>query len=563
MPRQHEAVNETWICDKGRFAYHYAESDERITTPMIRKDGQLTSVSWDEALEAVADRFRKAGSGLLTLASGRLSNEDLFNIRKMTAGAGGKTALYTTMGGGDLIPMVGVGQGTNFSEMGDDTAILVVGCDLQEEAPIWWLRVKQAADRGSKLIVLNPRTTRLDKYAQHYVHYGYGEQTTALLSMINFLSPESLDLQGEGGKFSSNVDLQAAAEVFAQAENGIIIFGSEGTGWQDTQVLAQGCANLLIATNHVGRANNGLIGVWQRVNDQGAWDMGFRPVEDMHDAMRSASALYVVAADPAGDNPKMAEATDFLVVQDIFLTDTAKLADVVLPAKTFIEREGSYTSGERRAQRYYPAVPARSECLADFEIAGRLGKSLGLELEDRSASKVMTQIAREIPDYAEITYIKLAEVSEQWPLVGRGDLYYGGTTYENLQGLGVQLAPAAQRGESPNVARAQPAPVQRSAGLTAVPVTRLYDRGQTVLPSELLQSRIHQPYIMVNPQDAKELDLPSSSTVQVNMNGTATLVNLRIDVTVPEGFVLVPRSFGIPIFAPSTIEIQLSEPVTV
>lgn len=563
MPRQHEAVNEIWICDKGRFTYHYAESDERITTPMIRKDGRLTSTSWDEALEAVADRFREAGSGLLTIASGRLSNEDLFNIRKMTAGAGGKTALYTTMGGGDLIPMVGVGQGTNFSEMGDDTAILVVGCDLQEEAPIWWLRVKQAADRGSKLIVLNPRPTRLDKYAQHYVHYGYGEQTTALLSMINFLSPESLDVQDEGGKFSSNVDLKAAAEVFAQAENGIIIFGSEGTGWKDTQVLAQGCANLLIATNHVGRANNGLIGVWQRVNEQGAWDMGFRPVEDMHDTMRTASVLYVVAADPAGDNPKMAEATDFLVVQDIFLTDTAKLADVVLPAKTFIEREGSYTSGERRAQRYYPAVPARLGCLADFEISGRLGKLLGLELEDRSASKVMTQIAREIPDYAEITYIKLAEVSEQWPLVGRGDLYYGGTTYENLQGLGVQLAPAAQRGEAPNVARAQPTPVRRSAGLTAVPITRLYDRGQTVLPSKLLHPRIRQPYIMVNPQDAKELDLPSGSTVQVNMNGTATLVNLQIDETVPEGFVLVPRSFGIPIFAPSTIEIQLSEPVTV
>ena len=83
MPRQHEAVNEIWICDKGRFTYHYAESDERITTPMIRKDGRLTSTSWDEALEAVADRFREAGSGLLTIASGRLSNEDLFNIRKM------------------------------------------------------------------------------------------------------------------------------------------------------------------------------------------------------------------------------------------------------------------------------------------------------------------------------------------------------------------------------------------------------------------------------------------------------------------------------------------------
>ncbi len=561
MPRQHEAVNEIWICDKGRFTYHYAESDERITTPMIRKDGQLTPASWDEALEVVAGRFREAGSGLLTLASGRLSNEDLFNIRKMTAGVGGKPALYTTMGGGDLTPTVGVGQGTNFSGMGEETAILVVGCDLQEEAPLWWLRVKQAADRGSKLIVLNPRATRLDKYAQHLIHYGYGEQTIAVLSMLNSLSKKHLDIQDEGGKFSKNTALQAAAEVFAQAENGIVIFGSEGTGWQDTQELAQACANLLIATNHTGRANNGLIGVWQRVNEQGAWDMGFRPVDDMHEAMHAASALYVVAADPAGDNPKMAETTDFLVVQDLFLTDTAKLADVVLPAKSFIEREGSFTSGERRVQRYYPAVPARPGCLADFEIAGRLGKALGIELEDRSASKVMTQIAREVPNYAEISYIKLTEVSEQWPIVGRGDLYYGGTTYENLQGMGAQLAPAAQHGESPTLFWTPPTPVQRSEGLTAVPVTRLYDRGQTVVASKLLQSWIPQPYIMISPQDARELDLPSGSTIQVNLNGTATLVNLRIDAAVPEGFVLVPRSFGIPIFAPSTIEIKLSEPV--
>ncbi len=562
MPRQHEAVNEIWICDKGRFTYHYAESSERLTSPMIRQDGQLAPASWEAALAMVADRFREAGSGLLTLASGRLSNEDLFNIRKLTTGVGGTAALYTTMGGGDLISSVGVGQGTDLSGVGEETAILVVGCDLQEEAPIWWLRVKQAADRGSKLIVLNPRETRLDQYVQHLIHYGYGEQTVAVLSMLNSISSKRLDVQDEGGKFSRNAELQAAAQVFAQAENGIVIFGSEGTGWQDTQELAQACANLVIATNHTGRANNGLIGVWQRANEQGAWDMGFLPVEDMHDAMHAASALYVVAADPAGDNPKMAEATDFLVVQDLFLTDTAKLADVVLPAKTFIERDGSFTSGERRVQRYYAAVPARAGCLADYEIAGRLGNYLGIELEDRIASKVMNQIAQEVPDYAEISYVKLTEVSEQWPCVGRGDLYYGGTTYENLQGLGAQLAPAAQRGESPTLSGHQPTPAQRSDGLTAVPVTRLYDRGQTVLPSKLLHSRLSQPYIMINPQDARELDLPAGSTVQVNMNGTARLVNLKVAATVPEGFVLVPRSFGIPIFAPAPIEIKLSEPET-
>ncbi len=77
---------------------HYAESKERLTTPLVRKNGELAPATWDEALELVAERFKDAGEGLLTLASGRLSNEDLFNLRQLTDGLGGKTALYTAHG---------------------------------------------------------------------------------------------------------------------------------------------------------------------------------------------------------------------------------------------------------------------------------------------------------------------------------------------------------------------------------------------------------------------------------------------------------------------------------
>ncbi len=143
------------MCDKGRFAYHFTESPERLTEPLVRKNGELTPVAWEEALQLVADRFRDAGDGLLTLAGGRLSNEDLFNLRQLTAKLGGKTVLYTDMGGGDLVAQVGVGTQDEFlRKLGAETAILVVASDLLEEAPIWWLRVKQAAERGAKLIVL-------------------------------------------------------------------------------------------------------------------------------------------------------------------------------------------------------------------------------------------------------------------------------------------------------------------------------------------------------------------------------------------------------------------------
>jgi NADH-quinone oxidoreductase subunit G len=560
MPRQNEWVNEIWICDKGRFAYHYSKSKERLSQPLIRKEGGLVPAAWEEALEIVSRHFRQAGEGLLTLAGGRLSNEDLFNLRQLTTGLGGQTALYTTMAGGNLVTKVGVGQGTNFADMRAGTAILVVACDLEEEAPIWWLRVKQAAERGVILIVANPRPTKIERYAQHIIRYPYGNEAAAVLAMVNALSAKRPNLPTGVQALSHSSELQAAVKAFTRAENAVILFGSEGTGLKASQSLAQACANLLIATNHIGRPNNGLVPVWQRANEQGAWDMGFRPLPDLKATMKLARALYVVAADPAGDDPNLAETADFLVVQDLFLTGTAKLADVVLPAQAFTEREGSFTSGERRVQRFYPAVPARPSTLADFAITGKIGKLLGIDLEAKHASRVMERIAASIPDYAGLSYAKLAEVVEQWPIVGCGNLYFSGTSYENLQGQGVQLAPAAQRGEQVALGWSEPPAVEADyEGLLGVPVTFLYDRGQTVMPSILLHQRIHPVCVVLNPDEATQLGIATGELVQLQLNGSTTLAAAKLDEGVPAGIALIPRSLGIPIAEPLPMKIQSAE----
>lgn len=565
MPRQNEWVNEIWICDKGRFAHHYAESRERLTQPLMRKNGDLVPISWEAAFDLAAERLKQAGEQLLVLGSGRLSNEDLFHLKKLAEYQGGEAVLYSEMAGGDLIAKVGVGQGTNFSAMGQETAILVVASDLEEEAPLYWLRVKQAAERGATLIVANPRRTKLDRRASHVLRYPYGAEAALVLALVNVLSAKRPDLPQSIRGVARTEELERAAQHFAQAENGVILFGGEGTSLASSRALAQACANLLIATNHIGRANNGLIGVWPRANDQGAWDMGLRPVEDLGAKLRASRAVYVAGCNLAGDDPALAEAltsSSFVIVQDLFLNASARLADLVLPAQSFVEREGSLTNGERRVQRYYPAVPKVPGPRPDYAITAGIGERLGLALEDRWANRVMDQISAEIPDYAGVSYLRLSEVVPQWPIVGRNDLYYGGTTYENSQGLGVQLQPASQRGEAVPLGWLQPLveAVVNGDNLLAVPVTRLYDRGDTMLPSTLLHERIGEPYVMLNPTTAERLNLDARDRVLVDLAGILSPARLEVDNDVPEGILLVPRSMGIPIHGPTPVTLSAGMP---
>jgi NADH-quinone oxidoreductase subunit G len=564
LPRQNEAVNEIWICDKGRFAHHYASSQERLTQPLVKVNGELQPVEWDQALEAAADQFKAAGSDLLTVASGRITNEDLFNLRSLSDHLGGSTVLYSDMAGGDLIAQVGVGQGTNFSDLGPGSTIFVVASDLEEEAPLYWLRVKQAADRGAKVIVANPRYTKADRFATHSLRYPYGGEAALVMGMINSLSKKRVELPEEFKDLERSDEVQAAAKAFSEAENAIILYGNEGMGLESSRILAQTCSNLLVATGHIGKENNGLIAVWQKSNTQGAWDMGFQPSDNLNELLRSKKALFLVAADPVGDEPQSLaaiEAADFVVVQELYLTETAKLADVVLPAQSFIEREGTLTNAERRVQRFYQAVPARPQARPDFAITAQISHLLGLELEGRFPFRVMEQIANQVPDYAEVSYEKISAVEDQWPIIGRSDVYFGGTTYNNSQGLGQQLQPAAQKGETVSLEAVKPEDLAPGVDgeLLAVPVSILYDRGQTVLPTNLLQQRIPEPYVLIHPGTTAPLGINEGAQIRLDIAGREFIVVAHLDETIPSAVVLVPRSMGVPIHEQSPVKVSLVE----
>jgi NADH-quinone oxidoreductase subunit G len=351
-----------------------------------------------------------------------------------------------------------------------------------------------------------------------------------------------------------------AADALARAENAVILFGHEGLDLAGSTALAQACANLLIATQHYGRPNNGLIGVWPHANTMGAWDMGVQP-RDLRQLMASVKASWIVGADPIGDGFTSANdlrGLGFVVVQDLFLTETAKAADAVLPAASWAEREGTYTSGERRVQRFYPGVTAKGR--PDYQIAAEIGHRLGVTLSTHAAV-LLREIAQNVPAYAGLSYEKLAEVVSQLPDVGGRDLYYGGTSYTNHQGLGVQLASGAERGEAVAAGKLAPSAAAESSGLTLVPTTVLYDRGATFVRSPVMQPRLPRPYVALNSADAARLNVHDGDTLTLAAGNWQAAVTARVDGQAPEGVLLMPASLGpsVPARAtPVTVQKEMS-----
>ena len=547
MPRQNEEVNEIWLCDKGRFAYHYTEGKERLTKALIRRDGKLARASWDTATKLAAENFLAAKKNFVVLASGRLANEDLFNLKSMADHFGGNAVLYSDMGGGELTTFVGVGTGTNFADMGVGSTIVVVASDLYQEAPIWFLRVKQAAQRGATLIVANPRETKLDRFATYVIRYAYGDEVKTIQDL------------SKKGKISDS---------FVKAENAVILYGSEGLGVNGSAALARASAKLLNETGHTsaplsagsGRPNNGLIGVWQRANDQGAWEMGFHPEADLAKALKGKT-IYIVGADPVGDNPRLAKALNsakFVAVQDIMQTATTEIADVVLAAQAYTEREGTYTSGERRVQRFHPAVAVKGDCKPDFAITAQISRHMAFIQEGTLITALFEILAESVKSFEGLDYARLAEVKPQWPIVGRGDVYYGGTTYENKQGLGVHLTNAAQRGETVRIPRVQKeaAPRPKEKELLAVPITKLYDRGTTVKSAQLLDQRVGETSVVLHPEAAKRLGVEAGQLVKISFSGVSGEALVKIDDTISAGVVAVPRSMGLAIREPALVKLR-------
>lgn len=610
VPRENESVNEIWLCDKGRFAHHFTFAPDRLTKPLVRRDGRLELRDWNEALDLVATKFadikkQHGANALGGLGGDRAANEDLYLFQKLFRQVIGSNNLEHRVGwsatnaGADLVRLYGAGADTNLGTLDQNVTVLVIGADPEEEQPVIRLRLTRSVRNfGANLIVANGRLTKLAKYAKQSVIYRYGGEAAFLLGMVRAIVDEGLQNREFIAARVTNFDafkkslepytvercaevcgvnanaIRDAARQIAHSPNFLILYGREAMWAQQRDAaVGSGIAALLLITGHVGRANNGLIALYPHNNSMGAMDFDLLSDGGLS-AREKVRALYVMACDPAADrtiSPTLTSDSlvgtqpgesvrqgdfvkpDFLVVQDLFLTETAQLADVVLPAQSFAERDGTFTNTERRVQLFRAALKPIGESKPDWWIVSEIAKRLGAGWNYGNSAEIMEEIARTVPSYAGMTYAALAENIEMpRPPYGQGNPSHEPTEIamgelENVSSGKVWLSVAERdAGAKFELVWNEPSKQYSVIGNQyALAVARsLYDRGTLVGKTQIARSepRVPAPFIEINSHDAEEIGIANGARVRVSFDARVIEVNARVNGHVPPGVVLMANN---------------------
>jgi NADH-quinone oxidoreductase subunit G len=451
-------VDDGWLCDHGRFTYDYVNEKSRISQPLIRRAGQLVPASWDEALDLVAQRFRgttaRAGKAAVGgVISARATNEELYLFGKLFRGALGSDAVDHYPRTAATVGPFGVdalhGSIESLERMG---TIVLLGVNPLKEQPVLNLRLRKAAKNGATIIVVSPEANDLDQVAAHALRVPYAALPTLVATWAHQIGAEGLHDAEFTGERTTGLDRatgalagytaeRAASETGLTAEliatvgraiaakgPNAILFRRElpGVGERSAYLATLNDLGLLIGATKEGGVFGGLV---TQNNSQGAIDLGLVPTDGSAPFGAAApGALYLLGVDPLGDGRAGAlDGVEFLVVQDLFMTETAERADVIFPAVTWAEKDGTYTNLERRVQRVRPAVRPPGEARPDWRVLRDLGKRIAPNgFTFTSPTSVWQELAAAVPAYGELTYSALGRGGQQWALPHVGDGNGGG-----------------------------------------------------------------------------------------------------------------------------------------
>ena len=555
-------VNDGNLCIRGRFGYSYVNHEDRLTRPLVRKDGQLVEVDWDEALQAAADGLAKAqqGQGAGILAGARLTNEELFMLKQVakTLGtenldnSGGECYKGVTEG---LKETIGVTASTGtFPQIENADVILAIRSDFYETHPVVGMVVNQAIRRNqAQLFVVADKKGKLDKLPRAKTLLSQpGLEPDVLNAMCKVLLDEGLakteGLDGVEVLQAALADfdpaqvaqrcgveaelLQASARQLAGAGNAAILL-AYGLPYQGlNQELATAAANLALLTGIAGREGSGLYLCGEKANSQGAIDLGILPQGNGLGAraMLAAAgdgkmdALYVVAEDPLSSYPdrdsvaKALEQVPFLVVQDLFLSPTAEQADVVFPAASFAEKDGTFTNAERRIQRVRSGIKSPGEARNDGAILAALAGKLGSSLSFTGPAAIFAEIGKEVPAYAEFNFNEIGPQGVVW----------GGETLQPVSRKLLAVAGgAAVDGE-----------------FRLVTGSALYHSGTVSTRAKGPMAVLAEAYVELCREDAAQLQVADGDLVKVCGNGAELKLKVKVGNRLPKGVVFAPYHFA-------------------
>ena len=497
------------LCVKGRYGYDYPHHPDRLTVPLIRKEGApkdppgpeegfanarslFREASWEEAMSLAASRLTairdaRGPSALAGFGSAKCSNEEGYLFQKLVRAVFGTnnvdhcTRLCHASSVAAVMETIGSGAVSNvFNDAMKADVIVVAGSNPTENHPVAATVIKEAAKAGAALIVIDPRRIDLCDHADIFASFRPGTDVALFNGFLHVVIAEGLidknfvAQRTEG--FEALADavkpytpataakitgvpaktIREIARRYATAESAIVFWGmglsQHTTGTDNCRALIALC----LVCGQIGRPGTGLHPLRGQNNVQGASDTGVIPMvypgyqsvtdpkvrEKFEDAwgrpldpeagltvveiMNAAKAggirgMYIMGENPAMSDPNLNHsreclaALEFLVVQDIFLTETAAFADVVLPATAFPEKEGTYTNTDRRVQIGRKAIDPPEGVRTDWRIVAEMGTRMGYPMPYESAEEIFDEMAALTPSYAGIRYGRLTGHGVVWP----------------------------------------------------------------------------------------------------------------------------------------------------
>ncbi|MFL5592379.1 MAG: NADH-quinone oxidoreductase subunit NuoG [Ktedonobacteraceae bacterium] len=441
MSRTNDDVDDGWLCDRGRWDFDFVNS-QRLRTPLIRRNGQLVVATWDEAFYMIAARLRdiisKHGARAVGgIGSTRTTNEEAYLFQKLLREVIGTPNVDHHHGyfPGPRDTLTGKPwmMTNSIAEIEKASHIVLIAADPYERQPILDLRIKKAMRGGARIYIVNARETELDRFAAQKItipQHGAGAAVKVLLdSAVRQEKPKAPSTNDKGRvridparTFGTEVtaQLRSLAHEIAEARGAIILYDEMATLEPGCENLAEDLQALAVVTGNIDRPGAGVGPLFEDANSLGARDMGllpdalpgYKPAPETgmtYAEMLSSpdiKALYVMGANPAR-HLELPSGLEFLVVQDITLTSTAQQADVVLPAVTFAEKDGSMTNVDHHVQAIWHALRPLPGAKADWEIISEIARRMGHKWSYASPQEVLLEIAAENPFYAGLTWEEL------------------------------------------------------------------------------------------------------------------------------------------------------------